>query len=114
MISSNASRHTPDPTALLFFVIAVRQLSTLSSCSSCSRTLLDKEPDPGLQVSFKVPWTAISSLLGQFSKQFNRPAILLQLNLAYFLPSMPMLLLQSVIMDRLEQAMGAPKAAVLR
>jgi hypothetical protein len=67
-----------------------------------------------LQVAYKVPWTAISSLLGQFSVQFNQPAILLWLNLAYFLPSVPALLLHSSLQDRLEQRLGLPRAAMAR
>jgi hypothetical protein len=69
---------------------------------------------PLLQVAYKVPWTAISSLLGQFSVQFNQPAILLWLNLAYFLPSVPALLLHSSLQDRLEQRLGLPRAAMAR
>jgi hypothetical protein len=67
-----------------------------------------------LQVAYKVPWTAISSLLGQFSVQFQQPAILLWLNMAYFLPSVPALLLHSSLQDRLEQALGLPRAAAAR
>jgi hypothetical protein len=67
-----------------------------------------------LQVAYKVPWTAISSLLGQFSVRFNQPAILLWLNLAYFLPSVPALLLHSSLQERLEQWLGLPRAAMAR
>ncbi|KAF6261556.1 hypothetical protein COO60DRAFT_1636708 [Scenedesmus sp. NREL 46B-D3] len=67
-----------------------------------------------LQVAYKVPWTAISSLLGQLSVQFNQPAILLWLNLAYFIPSVPALLLHSSLQERLEQALGLPRAAMAR
>jgi hypothetical protein len=67
-----------------------------------------------LQVAYKVPWTAVSSLLGQFSVQFNQPVILLWLNLAYFLPSVPALLLHSSLQDRLELWLGLPRAAMAR
>lgn len=67
-----------------------------------------------LQVGYKVPWTAISSLLHQFNQQFQQPKVLLWLNLAYFLPSIPALLLHSSLQDVLEQRLGVPKAAVAR
>jgi hypothetical protein len=67
-----------------------------------------------LQVGYKVPWTAISSLLHQFNQQFQQPKVLLWLNLAYFLPSMPALLLHSSLQDLLERKLGVPKAAMAR
>lgn len=66
------------------------------------------------QVAYNVPWTAISSLLGQFSYHFKQPRILLYLNLAYFLPSVPALLIHSSLQERLERRYGLPKAALLR
>eukprot|EP00879_Flechtneria_rotunda_P030186 GHRR01032786.1.p1 GENE.GHRR01032786.1~~GHRR01032786.1.p1 ORF type:complete len:400 (+),score=128.31 GHRR01032786.1:44-1243(+) len=65
-------------------------------------------------VAYKVPWTAISSLLGQLSKQFDEPKVLLYLNLAYFVPSVPALLVHSSLQDALERSFGVPKAALLR
>ena len=44
------------------------------------------------QVAYKVPWTAISSLITELSARYG-PGVLLRLNLAYFLPSIPVLLL---------------------
>jgi hypothetical protein len=67
-----------------------------------------------LQVGYKIPWTAISSLLHQFNQQFQQPKVLLWLNLAYFLPSMPALLLHSSLQDVLERKLGAPNAALAR
>ncbi|WIA22536.1 hypothetical protein OEZ86_009526 [Tetradesmus obliquus] len=67
-----------------------------------------------IAVAYKVPWTAISSLLGQLSVQFQQPSILLWLNLAYFLPSLPALLLHSSLQEKLEQRMGLPRAAMAR
>uniref|UniRef100_A0A383VLG1 Uncharacterized protein n=1 Tax=Tetradesmus obliquus TaxID=3088 RepID=A0A383VLG1_TETOB len=67
-----------------------------------------------IAVAYKVPWTAISSLLGQLSVQFQQPSILLWLNLAYFLPSLPALLLHSSLQEKLEQRMGLPRAAMGR
>lgn len=66
-----------------------------------------------MQVSYKVPWTAISSLLGQLSQRFG-PQVLLYLNLAYFVPSMPALLLQIVTQHALDEHMGVPQAALAR
>lgn len=66
------------------------------------------------QVGYKVPWTAISSLLHQLNQQFQQPKVLLWLNLAYFLPSIPTLLLHSSLQDVLEQWLGVPKAAMAR
>jgi hypothetical protein len=45
------------------------------------------------QVSYKLAWTAISSLLAQFRRQYG-PAVLLHLNIAYFFPSIPVLAVQ--------------------
>jgi hypothetical protein len=42
-------------------------------------------------VAYKTPWTAVSSLLGQLA-DLHGPRVLLGLNLAYFLPSIPVLL----------------------
>ena len=51
------------------------------------------------QVSYKLAWTAISSLLTQYSKQHG-PDILLWLNVCYFFPSIPVLVLQTAFNDR--------------
>lgn len=66
------------------------------------------------QVGYKVPWTAISSLLHQISTAFQQPKVLLWLNLAYFVPSMPALLLHSSLQDCLERRLGVPTAALAR
>lgn len=44
-----------------------------------------------IAVAYKTPWTAVSSLLGQLA-ELHGPRVLLGLNLAYFLPSIPVLL----------------------
>jgi hypothetical protein len=67
-----------------------------------------------LQVAYKVPWTAISSLLGQFSVQFGDPQVLLYLNLAYLLPSIPALMIHSSFQNKLETSLGVPRAALIR
>ncbi len=50
-------------------------------------------------MSYKLAWTAISSLLSQYSKEYG-PDILLRLNVAYFFPSIPVLMLQTAFNDR--------------
>lgn len=61
-----------------------------------------------------MPWTAISSLLHQISTALQQPKVLLWLNLAYFVPSMPALLLHSSLQDCLERRLGVPTAALAR
>ena len=63
-----------------------------------------------MQVSYKLAFTAISSLLSQYSNQYG-PDILLQLNVAYFFPSIPVLMLQTAFNDRWGQAGGWGLAA---
>lgn len=74
-------------------------LSLLSLCRLCRP-----------QVSYKVAWTAISSLLTQLSAQYG-PEVLLQLNVAYFLPSVPILMLQTLLNERLERRIGVPQVS---
>lgn len=54
---------------------------------------------PAPQVAYKLAWTAISSLLSQYSQQHG-PEILLYLNVAYFFPSIPVLILQTAFNDK--------------
>lgn len=49
-----------------------------------------------IAIAFKSPWTAISSLLGQLASAHG-PRSLLALNLAYFLPPMPVLAAMSAL-----------------
>ena len=64
-------------------------------------------------MSYKLAWTSISSLLSQFSRDYG-PEVLLQLNIAYFLPSIPVLCLQTIFNDRMDRRLGLPLAAMLR
>ncbi|GIL58218.1 hypothetical protein Vafri_13282 [Volvox africanus] len=66
-----------------------------------------------ISVSYKLAWTAISSLLSQYSKVYG-PDILLQLNVAYFFPSIPVLMLQAMLNDRMDRHLGLPIGALLR
>ncbi len=65
------------------------------------------------QVAYKTAWTAISSLLTQFSRDFG-PQVLLHLNVAYFFPSIPVLLLQSAFQERIEARFGLARSALAR
>lgn len=65
-------------------------------------------------MSYKLAWTAVSSLLSQFSKQYG-PQVLLQLNIAYFLPSIPVLVLQTFGNDAMDRRLGGrSRGALLR
>ncbi|EFJ41398.1 hypothetical protein VOLCADRAFT_98621 [Volvox carteri f. nagariensis] len=66
-----------------------------------------------ISVSYKLAWTAISSLLSQYSKAYG-PDILLQLNVAYFFPSIPVLILQALFNDRMDRRLGIPAGVLLR
>lgn len=66
-----------------------------------------------LQVAFTAGWTAISSLIGYYKSLYG-PHMLLLLNLAYFLPTLPTLLLQSVWDARVDSKFGIAKAAAVR
>lgn len=65
------------------------------------------------QVSYKLAWTAISSLLSQFSRNYG-PEVLLQINIAYFFPSIPVLCLQTAFNDAMDRRLGLPAAAMTR
>lgn len=65
-------------------------------------------------MAYKIPWTAISSLLHQLNARYAEPRVLLWLNLAYFLPSLPSLLLHSSVQDALEARLGVGRASAAR
>lgn len=50
-------------------------------------------------------WLAVSSQLGSYREQFG-PQVLLQLNIAYFLPSIPLLLVSGFFDKALETKLG--------
>ncbi|DBA76842.1 TPA: hypothetical protein ACH3X2_008857 [Trebouxia sp. C0005] len=64
-------------------------------------------------IAFTAGWTAISSLIGYYKALYG-PHMLLHLNLAYFLPSLPPLILQSVWDAKLDGKYGIAKAATVR
>ncbi|GBF92316.1 hypothetical protein Rsub_05518 [Raphidocelis subcapitata] len=63
-------------------------------------------------VAFKCPWTAISSL-SQITERHG-PRALLLLNLAYFVPPMPLLALLSALQRPIDRALGVRRSAQLR
>ena len=66
-----------------------------------------------MQISYTIGWTALSSMLAAFKQQFG-PAILLQLNMAYFLPSIPVLYLQTQYDAHFNSKYGLPQATAAR
>lgn len=65
------------------------------------------------QVGYTIGWTALSSLLSSFKERFG-PPVLLQLNLAYFLPSIPVLFLQTQYDSVLDHKFGLPRTMAIR
>ncbi|KAL0033491.1 hypothetical protein WJX77_011956 [Trebouxia sp. C0004] len=64
-------------------------------------------------IAFTAGWTAISSLIGYYKALYG-PHMLLHMNLAYFLPSLSTLMLQSVWDARVDGKYGIAKAATVR
>ena len=66
-----------------------------------------------VSLSYKLAWTTISSLLSQFARDYG-PSVLLQLNIAYFFPSIPVLILMAQHNHRMDKFLGLPFASMLR
>lgn len=60
-----------------------------------------------LQLAFTMVWMLIISQLGYYKLLYG-PQVLLQMNIAYFLPSIPLLGLSSQFDERLDQKFGMP------
>lgn len=58
------------------------------------------------QVAYSLGWMTFSSLLGYFSSLYGAQ-ILLYMNIAYFLPSIPLLTVSSIFDEALEAKFGA-------
>jgi hypothetical protein len=58
-----------------------------------------------VSVAFTSVWIAVSSNLTEY-KQLYGPQVLLQLNIAYYVPSIPLLLLSSFFDEALERKLG--------
>ncbi|GLC47580.1 hypothetical protein PLESTB_000003400 [Pleodorina starrii] len=66
-----------------------------------------------ISVAFMVLWILVTSQLGHYSKLFG-PQILLQLNLAFYLPSIPVLLLSGSLERWLDSQLGPIGSLALR
>lgn len=66
-----------------------------------------------LQVAYTIGWTAISSELSYYTATFG-PHMLLLLNAAYFLPSVPVLLLQTVWDHQFDRWFGVAASTATR
>ncbi|KAF8063664.1 hypothetical protein HT031_003519 [Scenedesmus sp. PABB004] len=66
-----------------------------------------------IAVGYKTPWTAIASLLHQLADSHGG-GVLLQLNLAYLVPSLPLLAVHAAAADALERRLGLPRAVLAR
>ena len=102
--------HAVQPSLLLldFGMCVVRD----AGCPPDS-TFRSEQPPVLAQIAFTAGWTAISSLIGYYKALYG-PHMLLHLNLAYFLPRLPTLILQSVWDARLDSKYGIAKAATVR
>jgi hypothetical protein len=58
-----------------------------------------------VSVAFTSAWVAVSSQLGYY-RRLHGPAVLLQLNIAYFLPSIPLLIVSAFLDKPLEARLG--------
>lgn len=63
------------------------------------------------QLAFTMVWMLIISQLGYYKILYG-PQVLLQMNIAYFLPSIPLLGLSSQFDERLDQTFGMLATAV--
>ncbi|KAL4440645.1 hypothetical protein ABPG77_000354 [Micractinium sp. CCAP 211/92] len=66
-----------------------------------------------VSVAFTSAWVAVSSQLGYYRK-LHGPAVLLQLNIAYFLPSIPLLIVSAFLDRPLEARLGVAKTILVR
>jgi hypothetical protein len=67
---------------------------------------------PG-QVAYTILWIILTSELGYYSKKFG-PEILLLLNLAYYIPSIPVLIISGKIEKLLNEQFGQTKSMLVR
>lgn len=65
-----------------------------------------------VSVAFTSAWVAVSSQLGYY-RQIHGPAVLLQLNIAYFMPSIPLLIFSAFLDKPLEERLGAADAGAV-
>jgi hypothetical protein len=66
-----------------------------------------------LSIGFTSVWLAVSSELGKLREQYG-PAVLLWLNLAYYAPSLPLLITSSLTDGVLEERLGPSRLCLVR
>ena len=64
-------------------------------------------------MAFMILWILVTAQLGHYGKLYG-PAILLQLNIAFYLPSIPLLLLSPILERWLDAAAGHVPSMALR
>ncbi len=112
--------------SICFFSVAVRaHLPAASSCEVRSGThprgldIWRRQPAHHLgscvlpQVAYTVGWTAVSSELTYYTTLYG-PEILLLLNVAYFVPSLPIMVLQTLCDSAFDRAFGVASATATR
>ena len=62
-----------------------------------------------LQVAHSIGWFTVSSLLGHYALLYG-PQILLMMNVFYYLPSIPLLLISAFCDEWLDKTFGEPLA----
>ena len=67
---------------------------------------------PDLQVAHSIGWFAVSSLLGHYALLYG-PQILLMMNIFYYLPSIPLLLVSAFCDEWLDKTFGKSTAMLL-
>ena len=90
-------------TVAKFFSISVRP----TWCQARPRQLLAITVTFPVQLAFTMAWMTIISQLGYYKILYG-PQVLLQMNIAYFLPSIPLLGLSSQYDEKLDQKFGEP------
>lgn len=66
-----------------------------------------------IQVAYTIGWTAVSSELTYYTSLYG-PEILLLLNVAYFVPSVPIMVLQTLTDTAFDRAFGIAAATAYR
>ncbi len=92
-------------TVAKFFSISVRECNIAGILHAITSIILLHSMCSVLQLAFTMVWMTIISQLGYYKILYG-PQVLLQMNIAYFLPSIPLLGLSSQFDERLDQKFG--------
>ena len=94
-------------------LLDIRKLAHVTISSSAHlRPIQSLQPaSVALQLAFTMVWMTIISQLGYYKILYG-PQVLLQMNIAYFLPSIPLLGLSSQFDERLDQKFGMPPSSL--